>query len=101
MDSGQSLRRERLFFRIILLHERTLTNAIPDHAHLATMKLKRHFGNLILLAVTAAFCLLLGEGAARLTLRPADYLSVEMVKDDVLGAVPSSFRGTILMDCFS
>lgn len=53
------------------------------------MKLKTHFVNLALLAVTAAVCLPLGEGIARLTLRPADYLSVEMVKDDVLGAVPS------------
>src|SRR6185295_19141001 len=53
------------------------------------MKPKTHFVNLALLAVTAAFCLPLGEGIARLTLRPADYLSVEMVHDDVLGAVPS------------
>jgi hypothetical protein len=53
------------------------------------MKLKTHFVNLALLAVTAAFCLLLGEGIARLTLWPADYLSVEMVHDDVMGAVPS------------
>ena len=45
--------------------------------------------NLLLLAISAALGLLLCEGLARLTLRPADYLSVETVKDDVLGAVPS------------
>jgi len=45
--------------------------------------------NLLLLAMAGVFGLLLCEGIARLVLRPADYLSVEMVKDEVLGAVPS------------
>lgn len=54
------------------------------------MKLKTAFVNLALLAVTCAFCLLLGEGIARLALRPADFLSVERVPDEVLGVVPSS-----------
>lgn len=54
------------------------------------MKRKARFVNLALLAATAAFCLLLGEGIARLMLRPADYLAVEMVHDDVMGAVPSA-----------
>jgi hypothetical protein len=55
------------------------------------MTLKAPFLNLLLLAIAAGVGLLLCEGIARLTLRPADYLSVEMVKDDVLGAVPSSY----------
>lgn len=65
------------------------------------MKVKAHFANLALLAATAALCLPLGEGIARLTLRPADYLSVEMVKDDVLGAVPSSHTRAGGLDAWS
>ena len=34
--------------------------------------------------------LVLGEFAARVMLNPSDYLSVEMVRDEVLGAVPSA-----------
>ena len=40
--------------------------------------------------VTTAVGLLLCEFASRLFLKPSDYLSVEMVPDKVLGAVPSA-----------
>src|SRR2546428_394876 len=55
-----------------------------------TMKLKAFFVNAGILAGAGVLSLFLAEGLARLALRPADYLSVEMVKDPVLGAVPSS-----------
>jgi len=42
----------------------------------------------LLFAVVAA--LLIGEVGARFVLNPSDYLSVDMVKDDILGAVPSA-----------
>ena len=45
--------------------------------------------NLLLLAISLALGLLVCEGLARLALQPADYLAVEMVNDDVLGAVPA------------
>lgn len=53
------------------------------------MKLKKLFANLGILAVSVGFGLLVCELASRLVLNPADYLSVAMVKDDVLGAVPA------------
>src|SRR5580700_1175979 len=47
--------------------------------------------NLALLAVSAGIGLLLCEFVSRLILNPADYLSVELVQNDILGAVlPSS-----------
>src|SRR5208282_834981 len=53
------------------------------------MKLKRALINLSVLAVSVGCALLLCEFGARLILNPADYLSIELVKDDVLGGVPS------------
>ena len=53
------------------------------------MKLNRAVVNLGVATVSTAICLVLCEGLARLILRPADYLSVEVVKDDVLGRVVS------------
>lgn len=43
-----------------------------------------------MLAVSAALGLLLAEFGARLILNPADFLRLEVVHDDVLGAVPSA-----------
>ena len=55
------------------------------------MNARRILGNLALLVVSAGMALLLCEFVSRLILNPADYLSVEMVHDDILGAVlPSS-----------
>jgi hypothetical protein len=46
--------------------------------------------NVTLFAVTTVIALLVGEFVARRFLNPSDYLGVEMVHDDVLGAVPSA-----------
>lgn len=54
------------------------------------MKLRAIFLNLAIFAGSAVVGLLLCESGLRLFLRPADYLGVEMVKDDALGAVPST-----------
>jgi hypothetical protein len=54
------------------------------------MKIRKILVNLTLLVATTGFGLLLGEGVARVVLNPSDYLGVEMVQDDVLGAVPSA-----------
>jgi hypothetical protein len=53
------------------------------------MTFKKLIVNLSVLAVSVAAGLVLCEGAARLILNPGDYLSVEMVDDGILGAVPS------------
>ena len=53
------------------------------------MRLRKLITNCALFAVSAGFAVLLCEFVARLFLNPADYLSVEMVADQVLGAVPS------------
>lgn len=45
--------------------------------------------NLAVLTLSTAVALLLCELGARLFLNPSDYLSVEMVEDEVLGAVPA------------
>src|SRR5262245_10658716 len=52
------------------------------------MKIKAILANLALVAVSGAGTLLLGEVIARVVLNASDYLSVEMVRDQVLGAVP-------------
>lgn len=50
--------------------------------------------NLALLSVSAGLSVLLGEWGARMALNPADYLSLEVVSDPILGGVPSpSTRG--------
>jgi hypothetical protein len=54
------------------------------------MSAKRIFTNLSVVIVSAALGLLLCELASRLILHPADYLEVQMVKDEALGAVPSA-----------
>jgi hypothetical protein len=53
------------------------------------MKLKKVLLNLSVLAVSVGLGLLLCEFAARLVVNPADFLKLEVVPDDVLGAVPS------------
>jgi hypothetical protein len=54
------------------------------------MKIRPIAMNLALLAVSIAVGLLLCEAGTRLALNASDYLSVEMVRDDVLGAVPAA-----------
>lgn len=53
------------------------------------MRLKKVLVNLSVLLVSVAVALLLAEFSSRLILNPADFLSVEMVNDEVLGAVPA------------
>lgn len=50
---------------------------------------KKTLINLAVLTISTGVALLLCEFGARLILRPSDYLSVEMVTDGVLGAVPA------------
>jgi hypothetical protein len=52
------------------------------------MNLKKLLGHGGILLVSTGVSLLLCEGAARLFLNPADYLSFEMVPDKMLGAAP-------------
>ena len=54
------------------------------------MKTKKLVINLSVLAVSAGISLLACEFASRLILHPADYLSVELASDPVLGMVPSN-----------
>lgn len=54
------------------------------------MKIRKTLVNFSLLIATTAISLLLGEFVSRLFLNRSDYLGVEMVRDDVLGAVPSA-----------
>ncbi len=54
------------------------------------MKLRTILLNLAVLAGSVVIALLLSEVGLRLFLHPADYLGVDMVKDDVLGAVPAA-----------
>lgn len=53
------------------------------------MKLKNLLINLVVFGVAVFVALLLAEFAARLVLNPADFLRLEVVQDDILGAVPS------------
>lgn len=53
------------------------------------MKLKSILLNLVVSGVAVGIALLLAEGTARLILNPADFLRLEVVHDDILGAVPS------------
>lgn len=53
------------------------------------MKIKTIFTNIGILALSTALCLLFCEFIARHVLNPADFLSVGMINDDVLGAVPA------------
>jgi hypothetical protein len=54
------------------------------------MKIKVVVANFALITASALASLVLGEIVVRMILRPSDYLSVEMVRDEVLGAVPST-----------
>lgn len=54
------------------------------------MKLKTLFLNIVLLGSSVLASLAVCELGARLVLRPADYLSVDMVRDPILGGVPSA-----------
>ena len=53
------------------------------------MKIKRIIVNLLVLVVVLGIGLLLAEFGARLVLNPSDFLKLEVVHDDILGAVPS------------
>jgi|ERR1700722_624337 len=53
-------------------------------------KLKKILGNLSIVAVSVFLGLLLCEFVARTFLNASDYLSVEMVRDEVLGATPGA-----------
>jgi len=53
------------------------------------VKIKTTLTNLAVVAVASTIGLFLCELAARLMLNSSDYLSVEMVNDEVVGAVPS------------
>jgi hypothetical protein len=54
------------------------------------MKFTKILLNVSLLVASVAFALLLGEFGARLFLNPSDFLSLEVVHDDILGATPSA-----------
>ena len=54
------------------------------------MKFRTILTNVAVLALSGVVSLLLCELALRMVLNPSDYLSVEMVRDDVLGAAPSA-----------
>jgi hypothetical protein len=53
------------------------------------MKVKKALINLTVLLVSITIGLLLAEFGSRIVLNPADFLKLEVVQDDVLGAVPS------------
>lgn len=55
------------------------------------MKITKQFWmNLVVLGVSAAISVLLAEWGARMFLNPADYLSLEVISDPILGGVPSA-----------
>src|SRR5262245_45630584 len=54
------------------------------------LKLRKTAVNLAVLFITTALALLLCEWGARLFLNPADFLSLNMVPDKILGGVPAS-----------
>lgn len=45
--------------------------------------------NLVVLGISASVSVLLAEFAARIALNPADYLTLEVINDPILGGVPS------------
>lgn len=53
------------------------------------MKFKKLLVNIAIVATSVGIGVLVCEFAARIVLNPADYLNVQMVGDEVLGAVPS------------
>jgi hypothetical protein len=56
-------------------------------------KLKRPVVNLLIALVSVALALLICEFNSRVVLNPADYLSVERVRNDILGQVPTASSG--------
>jgi SGNH hydrolase-like domain, acetyltransferase AlgX len=54
------------------------------------MKIRTLAANMAVAACSLVVALLIAEFAARAALNPADYLSVELQQDDILGAVPSA-----------
>src|SRR5215831_4329229 len=54
------------------------------------IKLKNILTNFVVFLVAISIGLLLAELGARLVLNPADFVRLEVVHDDILGAVPSS-----------
>ena len=54
------------------------------------MRISKTLGNVAVVGLSCLIALVLCEVGARVFLNASDYLSVEMVADDVLGAVPSS-----------
>lgn len=60
------------------------------HDNDCIMKIRPILANLVLFSVSSAIGLLLCDVGARIALNPSDYLSVEMARDEVLGAVPST-----------
>ncbi len=53
------------------------------------MRLKPLLLNTLVVVLSLGVALLMAEAAARAVLNPADYLSVELHQDEILGAVPS------------
>src|SRR5690348_4737352 len=66
------------------------SNSIDRIFNPLTMKFTKILLNVSLLVASVAFALLLGEFGARLFLNPSDFLSLEVVHDDILGATPSA-----------
>lgn len=62
------------------------------------MQLNKAIVNTGVLLMSISVSLLLCEGAARLILNPADYLSLEMMPDKVLGAAPPHVSGRTGVD---
>src|SRR5262245_51387154 len=54
------------------------------------MKYQQRGLNLLVLVLSTVVGILLSEDLARVVLNASDYLSVEMVHDEVLGAIPSA-----------
>lgn len=53
--------------------------------------MKKVLLNLCIFGLSLGIASLLGEGLARLILNPADFLSLELVQDSILGIVPSTY----------
>ncbi|HYI93642.1 MAG TPA: hypothetical protein VEX68_08865 [Bryobacteraceae bacterium] len=62
------------------------------------MQINKTIVNTGVLLISAGVSLLLCEGAVRLILNPADYLSLEMIPDNVLGAAPPHLTGRTGID---
>jgi hypothetical protein len=65
-------------------------SGIPHFPNVFMKKLKKLCLNLLLLGISSFVALLLCEAACRLILNPADFLSVEIVSDKILGGIPAA-----------